>query len=165
MLIAAIQTVYGDKCFVRDADYDNHSRYPVLMPLYTHDGIKHASLDPTDKRLTPGGALHLHRENIASILMVYEVAERTATLHPDFGRGIHVTTPGVDNRPIGQRTRPDPEAIAREDVDAAAPRAEVLDTWTEAAAWQRSFGTRPRVPLKPARQDDLFDPIPQGRLF
>ena len=60
---------------------------------------------------------------------------------------------------------PDPEASAREDTDASAPRAEVCDTWSEPAALRRSFGTRPRKPLRPVQQDRLFDPIPQGRLF
>ena len=60
---------------------------------------------------------------------------------------------------------PDPEAAAREDTDASAPRAEVCDTWSEPAALRRSFGTRPRKPLRPVQQDRLFDPIPQGRLF
>ena len=48
---------------------------------------------------------------------------------------------------------PDPEAAAREDTDAAAPRAEVCDTWSEPAALRRSFGTRPAAPLKPARKE------------
>jgi hypothetical protein len=34
----------------------------------------------------------------------------------------------------------------------------------EADALRRAFGTKPRKPLKPARQDDLFNPDPQARL-
>ena len=60
---------------------------------------------------------------------------------------------------------PDPETSAREDTDAAAPRAEVCDTWSEPAALRRSFGTKPARTLKPARQDELFNPMPQRRLF
>ena len=35
----------------------------------------------------------------------------------------------------------------------------------EADAWRRSFGTKAPKPLKPAKQDGLFDPNPQGRLL
>ena len=31
-------------------------------------------------------------------------------------------------------------------------------------ATRLAFGTRPPAPLKPAKQDDLFHPNPQGRL-
>lgn len=77
--------------------------------------------------------------------------------------------------------------------DAAAPPSEVFDSQAHAdAAWsvtcqeyaarldaeasqqaaaahanalRRSFGTKPARPLRPARQDDLFEPIEQRRLF
>ena len=93
-----------------------------------------------------------------------------------FGRRIRITTPHVDNRPMGQRTRPDPEAAARE-ADPA-PLTEILDAppldceqpviTTQAAQAQvvaAAFGTRPPRPLRPARQDNIFSPIPQLSLF
>lgn len=35
----------------------------------------------------------------------------------------------------------------------------------EADATRRAFGTKPPEKLKPATQDNLFNPLPQGRLF
>lgn len=69
----------------------------------------------------------------------------------------------------------DPEAIARESASLEAPRAEVLDTFPVPrvlrttssdlpATLRRSFGTRPPPILRPAQQDDLFQPLPQMRI-
>lgn len=41
---------------------------------------------------------------------------------------------------------------------------EQLTREAEADALKRAFGTRPRKPVKAAKQDNLFDPDPQGRL-
>jgi hypothetical protein len=71
----------------------------------------------------------------------------------------------------------DPEAQAREDADATAPTAEILDAppldcaspavttpQAQAQVISRWFGTKPPRKLRPAAQDDLFNPNPQIRL-
>lgn len=75
-------------------------------------------------------------------------------------------------------TQPDPEAHLREHAGCTAPRSEILDAppleceqptettaQAEARALALGFGTRTPKPVRPACQDNLFDPIPQGRLF
>ena len=99
---------------------------------------------------------HFEQFTNAQLMMIGDraqaVAEDHFETHPD---GSHSRNMPAD----------DPEAEAREDADCAAPTAELTDTWSEPAALRRSFGTRPPRPLKPARQDRLFDPIPQLSLF
>ena len=189
MLIAAIRTVYGEKCFIADADYDNTRRYPELLPLYTADGHKHARLDPTDPRRAPGGCVHLHRENIDSILHVYEVPDpaqaQYCTQPAGFVPCAHCRHDTACGTCLAARACcrcgadfEDAENQAREQSDATAPRSEILDAdplnceqpaiTREHAAEQAiaaGFGTRSPRPLRPARQDDLFNPMPQRRLF
>jgi len=72
----------------------------------------------------------------------------------------------------------DPEHQAREQADLSAPVSEILDApplecvqpaqtrqHAEAHALALGFGTRAPRLLRPARQDDLFNPMSQRRLF
>ena len=62
-----------------------------------------------------------------------------------------------------------PEATRREDANVSAPLVEITDgpptpNPAETDALHRSFGTRTPRQLRPAAQDNLFDPAPQMRL-
>ena len=94
--------------------------------------------------------------------------------------------PSISTSATDAELTPDSEHPARETADTHALAAEVCDDFAatcadyaarleaesrdreaaaQAEALRRSFGTRRPAPLRPAKQDHLFDPIPQGRLF
>ena len=86
--------------------------------------------------------------------------------------------PSISTSATDAELTPDPKQHARETADTQAPAATCADlaarleteardreAAAQAEALRRSFGTRRPAPLRPAKQDHLFDPIPQGRLF